>query len=270
MDFLLEMTPGAGWLARENNRVVWLPNDVPVETAHDVIEPLLVPRDLETSVRTLATWIESGRPLPETLLIGLDGSPHVMGHGSCTIVVVDADATNEREMTVNTAALSAPLGNISSMAVNDTRGLASGMLVEGVVRAGGFRIHIHTALAALPIDPMTRTIGMNDLQVEIDGFHMDIGGGLVLGRWPYKHPTFDSSREALILADPAVSRLHAEVTNHKGAPVVVDRDSHNGTWVVVAATGQRVRLAPNEPYPLKPGDQIALGDSVVRIVLPND
>ena len=92
----------------------------------------------------------------------------------------------------------------------------------------------------------------------------------MLGRWPYKHPTFDSAREALIIADPAVSRLHAEVINHKGAPVVIDRDSHNGTWVIVASSGERVRLEANEPFPVKPGDKIAVGDTVVTIVLPKD
>lgn len=270
MDFLLEMTPGSGWLAREHNRVVWLPSDVPVEVAHDVIEPLLVPRDLEASVRTLATWIDSSRPLPDVLLIGLEGAPQVLSHGESTITVTDAETTAEREVVVRTAPIAAPLGDVVSIAVNDPDARASGMLVEGVVRAGGFRLHIHTAHAPLPVDPLTRTIGMTDLRLDVDGFQVDIADGVVLGRWPYKHPSFDPSREALIIADPAVSRLHAEVVNHMGAPVVIDRESHNGTWVVVAATGERVRLEPNEPFPVKPGDQIAVGDTLVTIVLPND
>jgi len=272
MDFLLEMTPGSGWLAREHNRVVWLANDEPVELAHDVIEPLLVPRHLEASVRTLATWIESGRPLPDMLLVGLEeGSTQVLSCGRTNMLVTDADASEEREITIESTPIAAPLGNISSLAVNDPTANASGMLLEGVVRAGGFRIHIHRSHPAVtPADPLTRTIGMSSVQLEIDGSRVDIGDGVVLGRWPYKHPSFDSTREALIIADPAVSRLHAEVMSENGSPVVIDRESHNGTWVVVAATGERVRLDANVAFPLKPGDEIVAGDTIITIVLPKD
>jgi len=241
MDFLLEMTPGRGWLARENNRVVFLPEDVSVDVAHDVIEPLLVPREVDDAFATFDSWLSSGRPLPPLLLVGLDEIPRVTNHG-----------------------VSGFEQHASGMSYNDAAHAASGMLIEGVVRADGFRVHLHTNATArtshqVKLDPTPAV-----LQLHLDEYSIEVGSGIVIGRWPYKHPDFNPHLEPLILADPAVSRLHAEVLPQGTGAIVVDRDSHNGTWVASHAGG-RTRLEPNVAHTLHNGDRILLGDTEITL-----
>ena len=81
MDVLIEMTPGAGWLARENDRVVFLPGEESVETAHDVIEPLLVAKSTDESFETLQSWIHRETPLPPMILVSLESSVRFLSHG---------------------------------------------------------------------------------------------------------------------------------------------------------------------------------------------
>jgi pSer/pThr/pTyr-binding forkhead associated (FHA) protein len=73
--------------------------------------------------------------------------------------------------------------------------------------------------------------------------------GIVIGR----DPTCD-----LCLEDTSVSRRHARVDLESGQWVVTDLQSSNG----VKVNGVRVNTQP-----LKSGDEITLGDSVLRFLI---
>ncbi|MFN0145932.1 MAG: FHA domain-containing protein [Dehalococcoidia bacterium] len=62
-----------------------------------------------------------------------------------------------------------------------------------------------------------------------------------------------SQRCDIPLDHPAVSLLHARITNADTSPVIEDLGSTNGTFV----NGQRIR--PGDPYHLSPGDVIRMG-----------
>jgi len=146
MDFLLEMTPGNGWLARENDRIVFLPSEESVDIAHDVIEPLLVPRDIDAAFRTFRSWLETGRPLPSMVLIGLERTALAMAHGIARLPVTEPATGAVRYVDLSDGSSgAAALGKVRSIGVNDDNAEPSGMLIEGVIRAGGFRLHIHTS-----------------------------------------------------------------------------------------------------------------------------
>ena len=55
------------------------------------------------------------------------------------------------------------------------------------------------------------------------------------------------------LAHPSISRQHAQVEYQDGSWTLVDTHSTSGTWL------NTVRLDPDEPAPLNPGDLIAFG-----------
>lgn len=267
MDFLLEMTPGAGWLARENDRIVFLPGAETVDVAHDVIEPLLVPRDIDAAFRTFRSWLETGRPLPAMLLIGLERSAQAMANGIASLEISEPDSTELRIVDLSDGAAGASnLGKVKSLGLHDPSAEPSGMLIEGVIRAGGFRLHIHNSANArtspdvVQLDP-TPTV----LQLHLDDYSVEIGRGIVLGRWPYKHADFDAELEPLILADPAISRLHAEIRPQDSGAVVIDKASHNGTWVKRKDGPDRVPVQPNIPFPITAGDAVIMGDTTVTL-----
>lgn len=263
MDFLLEMTPGSGWLARENDRVVFLPAAESVEVAHDVIEPLLVPRETAAAFATLAGWIDTSRPLPGIVLIGVGRHPKVMGHGTVGLEVGDSSGAGRRTVVVGAEEGPVELPKATSIAMSAAPGEASGMLIEGVVRAGGFVIHVHSNDSARTSQEVLANPTPSILQLHLDEYSVEVGDGMVLGRWPYKHPDFDADLEPLILADPAVSRLHAEIVPRGPGAAIIDKSSHNGTWVVSASTGHKVRLSPGVEHALTDGDRILLGDTVI-------
>ena len=62
----------------------------------------------------------------------------------------------------------------------------------------------------------------------------------------------DARRATFVLADPAVSGLHARIERNGGLPVLVDAGSTNGTYVNDERVTRRV---------LRPGDRVTLGDS---------
>jgi 2-polyprenyl-6-methoxyphenol hydroxylase-like FAD-dependent oxidoreductase len=64
----------------------------------------------------------------------------------------------------------------------------------------------------------------------------------------------------IVLATPSASRLHAELRREAAGYVLYDRGSTNGTWV---------NGAPVTVRPLKPGDQIQIGDEVFRFDVPD-
>lgn len=265
MDFLLEMTPGTGWLARENDRVVFLPHAETVDVAHDVIEPLLVPRQSSEAFAALQSWVESSRPLPPVLLVALDSSVSVFGHGVAAIDVGRPSTSEEASIELGKQLHPLVLDDAASLSLGTADGeAASGMLVEGVIRAGGFTMHMHTNASARTSQEVARNPTPTVMQLHLDEYSVEVGDGIVVGRWPYKHASFNPGLEPLILADPAVSRLHAEVVPTGAGATVTDRNSHNGTWVVDADTGDRQKLTPDVPQTIRDGDKILLGDTVIR------
>lgn len=264
MDVLVEMTAGTGWLARENDRIVFLPNAESIDIAHDVIEPLLIPRDIDESFATFREWIHSGRPLPAMLLVSLESSVRLMSHDLAGLDVTEAANDATHRLDLGTTSETVTVGMISSLVVNDDAEDASGMLVEGVVRASGLRLHMHRGWGTA--GPRDTDIGLpnSELHLELDGQSIMIGNGLVIGRWPYSHPDFDETLEPLILGDPAVSRLHALVLPTEQGIALADRGSHNGSWVI-RASGESVRVTADAAEALSAGDQIRVGDTILQV-----
>jgi hypothetical protein len=65
---------------------------------------------------------------------------------------------------------------------------------------------------------------------------------------------------AVWLKDDQASRFHAEVREVQSGLVVVDLGSTNGTFV------NGVRLQPNQPHPLRAGDEIKIGSTTLTLV----
>lgn len=68
----------------------------------------------------------------------------------------------------------------------------------------------------------------------------------------------------IVLNDNQISRRHAQFELYNGSAIVTDLGSANGTRL----NGEV--LAPNQPRPLKAGDQIQLGDTVLAVRLGYD
>lgn len=62
-------------------------------------------------------------------------------------------------------------------------------------------------------------------------------------------------------AEKGVSRLHAKIQAMQDGLVLIDLGSTNGTLL------NNYRLPPNEPYPLKSGDEVRFGDLLVHLFL---
>ncbi len=264
MDVLVEMTPGSGWLARENKRVVFIPGAEPVDAAHDVIEPLLVAGDVNESFEMLQSWILRGTPLPPMALISLESSVRFLAHEIDEILTVNSPNSGLEPVAKGEPAQIQSLGEISSLIANDPNELASGMLVEGVVRAAGCQLHFHRGWGSETGRITDVEIPHSLREIEVDGRRISIGNGIVLGRWPYSHPNFDAALEPVILDDPAVSRLHAIITPTSNGVGISDCGSHNGTKIV--RQDGAVESVPQEATLLASGDQVRLGDSVLSFL----
>ncbi len=68
-----------------------------------------------------------------------------------------------------------------------------------------------------------------------------------------------STDNSIVLDDAQVSRHHAQIDFSEGKPRITDLDSSNGTLVNGA------KIKPNEPYGLKEGDSVGIGDYVFTI-----
>ena len=261
MDVLVEMSPGTGWLAREGDRIVFVPTAESVDTAHDVIEPLLIPREVDDSFATLTEWIEEGVPLPPMLLISLEESVRILANNIDELYTTATPDQETQRVSTESGTEILELGKIANLIAHDNAEEASGMLVEGVVRAGGIRLHFHrgwdTRQSSNAFPSSFFEIGLGDRRVAI-------GNGLVIGRWPYSHPDFDDAREVLVLNDPAVSRLHALITPSAAGAMLSDQGSHNGTWIV-RESGESIRVVADTPQAVSPGDQIRIGDTMLHV-----
>ena len=264
MDVLVEMVPGAGWLAREGDRIVFLPAPESVDTANDVIEPLLIPRDVDESFATMQGWIRDGLPLPQMMLLSLETSVRFLNHG-----ITDVETTQSPKHDAEPVVANEPevltLGSITNIIAHDPDQQASGMLVEGVVRASGLRVHFHRGWGTDGLRDTNEELPNSFLEIELDDRRVAIGNGLVLGRWPYSHPDFDDTLEPLIINDPAVSRLHALITPTANGVLLRDQASHNGTWVV-RPTGVSLKVDADSPQTLASGDQIRVGDTMMQVL----
>ncbi len=85
------------------------------------------------------------------------------------------------------------------------------------------------------------------LQGDLAGKKFALGSGpLTFGR---------GDENDVVIANPAASRVHAEIRREAERHVLYDRGSSNGTWVNGTAV---------ESHQLEPGDQIMIGDDVFR------
>lgn len=71
----------------------------------------------------------------------------------------------------------------------------------------------------------------------------------------------DSANDLAFLGDPKISRAHAELRDRDGQWIVVDLGSSNGT---------KVNDRPIEQHPLRDGDRIQLGRTVIVFAAEED
>lgn len=86
---------------------------------------------------------------------------------------------------------------------------------------------------------------------------------MVVGREPTGHAEVVAGRaDPLIPASkgPSLSRVHASIRLDGWDVHLVDEGSTNGTFVWDEPRRQWIRLAAQQPYVLRPGDQLALGE----------
>ncbi len=96
--------------------------------------------------------------------------------------------------------------------------------------------------------------GADVTRAAIVGLSGDAAGKRVtLGRQPVTFGRGDEND--IVVTTPSASRVHAEVRPQLGGYVLYDRGSSNGTWV----NGEAVTVRP-----LKPGDEISIGDESFR------
>jgi hypothetical protein len=123
---------------------------------------------------------------------------------------------------------------------------------EPVAHDEGGRTMIYSAAGrvAEPLEERARSRQQSALLL-VDGKRMVVGpAGVTLGR----------SRQCdVVLSDPNVSREHAEIRPRGGSWVLSDLGSTNGSCI----NGRRI----DRPEVVKPGDEIELGQSVIRFEL---
>lgn len=86
---------------------------------------------------------------------------------------------------------------------------------------------------------------------------------LVLGREPGHHPEVLAGEADVLVPStngPSLSRVHARIRLEGWDVHLIDEGSTNGTFVWDEPRRQWVRLAPQQVYVLRPGDQLAFGE----------
>jgi len=115
------------------------------------------------------------------------------------------------------------------------------METDAALSPGTFRVVAETLADAGGVTPTLVLPDGRRVAVEQDPF--------IIGRLP---------ECALALPDPNVSRRHAEIRRRRDAVVVVDLDSTNGTLV---------NGSPVQESPLVDGDEVTVGETVLRYEL---
>lgn len=242
---LLEVAPGPGWLAREGEMVVWVPEPVDVDVAHRCIEPLLLTGGFDAAMHLVRSWPE---PSIRFLLARLNRPRRVitLGHEllrrGARVEVVAAPISERPSARVH------DVPDIGRMLSAGTSQKSSGMLVEGVVRAGGWRLHLDGRPSGHQPRPIERP-----WILESRFGPEEITGSLVLGRAPER-----GAGPSVLIPDPAVSRRHARVVSDRPYLRIVDECSRNGTWVLDRRGGLQ-SVHHRVPYPLSDGDTVVIG-----------
>ncbi len=133
-------------------------------------------------------------------------------------------------------------------------GSKNGTFVNGTKVEAGQELRLKPG-DKIRLGPATEfTFGVKpEFHFDVNGRPIDLSpGGTNIGR---------SSENGLVLADNAVSRKHANITNTEAGPVIKDLGSTNGTYV------NGTRLKPDEPTLLKPGDKVKFGKDGPEYVL---
>jgi pSer/pThr/pTyr-binding forkhead associated (FHA) protein len=88
-----------------------------------------------------------------------------------------------------------------------------------------------------------------------------VGGRVVIGRFHEETGPVDVDLSHLP-ESAYVSRRHAEIyQDASGQWFVKDLGSTNGTFLWSSETGQFQKLPPNQPIPIKDGDEVAFGNA---------
>lgn len=247
-DALLEVTPGSGWLARERDRVVWVPNALDIDRAHRCIEPLLVEESFDAVLDLIAKWPEPEVPFvlvssgehPRLVTYGFEVRPANDQLHLQPVPLHQDSVVNVQRIPHDIRSTQSPLGHEQ----------ASGMLNEGVIRAGGWKWHAATQSAASTGDAVRWQLASNYGQWEISE-------SLRIGR--YGGTPVEGS--ALIcVPDQSVSRRHAWISLSGDSPQIVDEDSRNGTFVV-RSNGEALNVEASSPLTLTDGDLIVVGNT---------
>ena len=249
---LLEVAPGNGWLAREADRILWLPQAVDMDTAHACIEPILTAHSFEQGVRLIQKW-----PSPNVAfsLLNTDSPIRVFAHGfsleylNGSVRLVHADL--RQPPTAVAYATPAATNRICSSVAPEP---VSGMLVEGVVRAGGWRWRPSTPCP-------NASMNGDDWELLSEAGCWPIGARLTIGRGV--RPTSEFS-EFVSLADNAVSRRHALLLGGTDGPRIIDSHSRNGTWVV-SRSGDAAAIHDRGEVRLADGDVIVVGKTTFTV-----
>lgn len=243
MEGLVEVVPGHGWLGRRGSRIVWMAEGLPKEDALALIGVVLGTESDDDAHDALA---ETGDGLTRLLLSQSDG--------------VRATAFGFEPSLVNSGLRFEPApeaahrwhGPVPTVTTaNPTNIEPSGMFVQGVVRAGGFRWY----------PAQDRTVQRADGGWQLCGRSDSIGLAecLVLGRRAAAQVA--KGDVTVSLNDPGVSRVHASIRLDQGHPVLYDLESTNGTYIVLPDESRPLRIHQSVPYRLQDGDLLIIGAS---------
>jgi FHA domain len=159
----------------------------------------------------------------------------------------------------------------------------------GTMEAGDGR---NTILAGNGVKRPTELNGDGAVKANVMGLHGDLAGKrFVIDGAPVRFGRGEDND--IVIADPSVSRVHAELRQEADGYVIVDRGSSNGTWVNGAAitthrlrpgdeimiAGQRFRFEPSDttiadpmmdvtvPQGSPPGVEVIQAASILRVTI---
>ena len=255
---LLEASPGSGWLARESELIIWIQDPLDFDAAYSCIEPTLMAGSFDAAMSHLRAWPTVATPfavlgLTSPMQLAMRGFSSAYAAGKVTLT----PARRDDGSTVTVYSLPPAT---SSVGLAKSSSDCSGMLVEGVVRAGAFNLH-RQVNRSIPQPPLTGTkwelVGQSD--------RWPINTELVIGR-ALAQSNFGHG--FVSLPDPAVSRTHAVLQRVEEGAAIIDSVSRNGTYVA-RGDGEFRRVRSDSPMPLDHGDKIIVGQSLLSVRITN-
>ena len=252
---LLEVAPGSGWLARESDRVVWIPDAVSIDTAHECIEPILTAQNVDEVLNHVRHWPEPSLPF---IVLSLKSTHSLITSGFVShshqsrLLLTPIDVGSPPKARVFPLPAATRFIGVPHRSQN-----SSGMLVEGVIRAGAWQLHRSDPANVAPLPKPTR----KDWHLVGLGHRWPIGDNLVIGR---SSDSPVSAHRFIALRDPAVSRVHAVLHQDHLGPKIIDSSSRNGTWVL---RGNRKphQLSCKQDFQLADGDTIVIGQTLLSV-----